>query len=146
MFLRAHAFRLLPHNGTDLARRGCQLTTFFAIQGAIVLGFYLVAGPPADLERLPLGFQLDPIHAAVHLAVGLVGGYVGFLRPSAAMRFLQVFGILYLGLAILGTFTSTHFGMHLEFNENVLHWTVGVLAVVVGFGLLPIPTLREDVP
>jgi hypothetical protein len=116
---------------------GCRLLTFFAIQGVVVLAAYAWVGPTLQSDDLPAGLQLDARHAAVHLALGLAGGYVGFAQPSLAVRYVQFFGLTYLFLAVFGTFTTTHFGMELGFNENALHWSLGSLAAVVGFG----PTL-----
>ena len=138
-----HIQRIAPRNIEDLARLGAQLTVFFALQGAGILIYYAVTSGPADLTQLPPGLQLDPIHAALHLAIGLTGGYVGFVRPVASIFFMQVFGLLYLALAVFGTFTSLHFGMHLAFNENALHWTLGIVAVVIGFRLIPEALFRR---
>jgi hypothetical protein len=129
--------QFMPRDIEGLAQLGARLTLFFAAQGSAILAYYALTSGPADPSRLPLGLQLDPIHAAVHLAIGLAGGYVGFVRPAAAIFFMQVFGLLYLALAVFGTFTSIHFGMELAFNENALHWSVGTIAVVIGFRLIP---------
>jgi lysylphosphatidylglycerol synthetase-like protein (DUF2156 family) len=135
--------RLLPRDSTELAIRACQLTVLFAIQGTIILVAYLAMGPPADLSRLPFGLRLDPIHAVIHLLAGLAGAYVGFFRPSAAFPFLRGFSAFYLILAILGTFTSIHFGMHLQTEENIFHWTVGAITAIIGFGLVPAAAFRR---
>jgi lysylphosphatidylglycerol synthetase-like protein (DUF2156 family) len=140
--LVARTWRSLPRDLPSVAILGCKLLTFFAIQGMVVLLYYAVTAPPADHERLPPGLQLDPIHAVVHLLVGLGGMYVGFRATSYAIQYLRGFGILYLALAVLGTFTSFYLGMHLGFDENVLHWTAGAIATLVGFGLVPIPSVR----
>jgi hypothetical protein len=123
--------------------RACQLTVLFAIQGVIILVAYLAMGPPSDLNRLPIGLRLDPIHAVVHLLAGIAGASVGFLRPSLSVPFLRGFAVFYLTLAVLGTFTSTHFGMHLQADENIFHWTVGAITAVIGFGLIPSAVFRR---
>ena len=118
----------------DWARLYCQAMSLFALQGLMILLLYARLGWNASPGSLPLGLQLDPLHGVVHLISGLIGAYFGFVRPAGAVRFIQVFAIFYLGLAVFGTFTHMHFGMQLELPENSLHWTLGLLAAAVGFG------------
>jgi hypothetical protein len=92
--------------------------SLFALQGLVILLLYARLGWNASPEALPLGLQLDPLHGVVHLISGLIGAYFGFLRPAGAARFIQVFAIFYLGLAVFGTFTHMHFGMQLELPEK----------------------------
>ncbi|HYN89938.1 MAG TPA: DUF4383 domain-containing protein, partial [Ardenticatenaceae bacterium] len=78
--------------------------------------------------------RLDPLHSIIHLLLGLAGSYVGFWRPGASLRFTQLFGLFYLLLALLGTYSDLHFGMQLELEENALHWALGLIAALIGFG------------
>jgi hypothetical protein len=107
--------------------------TLFALQGVVVLGFYAAWGLDTPPDALPYGLKLDPAHGVLHLMTGLVAGVLGFRRSAFARPFLQVFGITYLALAVLGTFTAVDFGMQLLIPENALHWTLGALGTVVGF-------------
>jgi hypothetical protein len=133
----------IPRDITALAILACQITGVLALQGTVVLAFYALAGPPADPSRLPPGLRLDPLHAVVHLAIGLIGGYVGFYRPSSAFHFLRAFAVVYIALAIFGSFTSIHFGMQLGLDENLFHWTVGTIVGLIGFRLLPESLFRS---
>lgn len=107
--------------------------TFFAVQGVADLVVYAVGGSGIGPDSFPSGFRLDPIHAAVHLALGVSGAYVGFWRPGWAVAFTRFFAVFYLTLAFFGTFTDVHFGMRLALSENSLHWSLGTLTAVIGF-------------
>jgi hypothetical protein len=125
------------------ARLFCSLLTFGAAQGVVVLGLYAFMGPQTTPDDLPLGLQLDPLHGVIHLLSGLIGGYIGFWRPSAAVRFTQLFAVFYLLLAVVGTFTSMHFGMQIAPPENVLHWILGLIAATIGFGPFLVSAARR---
>ena len=118
----------------DWARLYCRVMSLFALQGLVILLLYARLGWNASPEALPLSLQLDPLHGVVHLVSGLIGAYFGFVRPAGAVRFIRVFAIFYLALAVFGTFTHIHFGMQLALPENSLHWTLGLLAGATGFG------------
>ncbi len=126
-----------------LARLFCSLLTFGAVQGVVVLGLYAFMGPQTTPDDLPLGLQLDPLHGVIHLLSGLIGGYIGFWRPSAAVRFTQLFAVFYLLLAVVGTFSSMHFGMQIAPPENVLHWILGLIATTIGFGPFLVSAARR---
>jgi hypothetical protein len=111
----------------------CQAMTFFALQGAYVALTYAFTGPGIGPDRFLIGFRLDPIHAVVHLALGVAGAYVGFFRPTLAVFFTRFFAVFYLALAFFGTFTTIHFGMRLGLSENSLHWSLGALTAIIGF-------------
>jgi hypothetical protein len=50
-----------------------------------------------------LGAHLTPVHNVVHIVSGVIALYFGFAGTlSAAKAFCLVFGIVYLGLGILG--------------------------------------------
>ncbi len=123
-----------PHTWEGWARLYCQATVLFAAQGVLLLLIYSVRGFNTDPHTLPLGLQLDPRHAVIHLLFGLIGAAIGFWQPEGAVPFTLFFGLFYVALAIFGTFTSIHFGMKLGFSENSLHWTLGTLAAVIGLG------------
>lgn len=106
-------------------------TSYFALQGAGLLLAYAWLGFGTSPDNFPPGLRLDPIHAGVHLIWGLIGATIGFFVPRFAPAFIFAFAIFYLGLAVLGTFTHAHFGMRLATGENVFHWIVGPLALLV---------------
>lgn len=121
-----------PRNWAGWARLYCQATLLFAAQGVLLLVIYSVRGFDTNPDSLPLGLQLDPRHAVIHLLFGLIGAATGFWQPEGAVPFTVFFGLFYIALAVFGTFTPIHFGMQLLLPENALHWTLGTLAVVIG--------------
>ena len=123
-----------PRTWDGWARLYCRATVLFAAQGALLLLIYSVRGFDTNPDSLPLGLQLDPRHSVIHLLFGLIGAAIGFWQPEGAVPFTLFFGLFYIGLAIFGTFTPIHFGMQLLLPENALHWTLGSLAAVIGFG------------
>jgi Domain of unknown function (DUF4383) len=125
-----------PRTWEGWARLYCQATLLFAAQGALLLLIYSVRGFDTNPDSLPLGLQLDPRHAVIHLLFGIIGAAIGFWQPEGAVPFTVFFGLFYIALAIFGTFTPIHFGMQLLLPENTLHWTLGSLAAVVGLGAL----------
>jgi hypothetical protein len=108
-----------------------RLSVYFLAQGALVLLAYAYYGFDSDPETFALGFRIDPILAAVNLGWGLVGTYIGFFRPRYALPFVLAFAAFYTGLAVLGSFTTTHLGMMLNERVNRFHWLVVIAAWVV---------------
>jgi hypothetical protein len=109
-----------------------RLSVYFLAQGALVLLAYAYYGFDSDPESFALGFRIDPILAAVNLGWGLAGTYIGFFRPRYALPFVLVFAGFYTGLAVLGSFTTTHLGMMLNERVNLFHWLVVLPAWAVG--------------
>jgi hypothetical protein len=70
--------------------------------------------------------------AALNLAWGLAGTYIGFFRPRYATCFVLAFAAFYTALAVLGSFTATHLGMMLNDRVNRFHWVIVALAWAVG--------------
>lgn len=132
----------LPHSQYAWALLSCRLMALLAAQGLVVLVLYALMGPTTQPVDLPPGLQIDPLHAAIHLVSGAIGGYIGFWRPSAAIRFIQLFAVVYLPLAVFGTFTAMDFGMQLKLGENGFHWTLALIAAAIGFGPLLVAVLR----
>ena len=109
-----------------------RLSVYFLAQGALVLLAYVYYGFDSDPESFALGFRIDPILAAVNLAWGLAGTYIGFFRPRYALPFVLAFAAFYTGLAVLGSLTTTHLGMLLNERVNRFHWVVALAAWAVG--------------
>lgn len=111
-------------------------TAILLPQGIIAFLLHVSTGFGADHADFPIGFKLDAIHAITHVAWGAAGAYFGFFRPRWAVPYLIVFGVYYVTLSFLGTFTGYHFGMHLGPRENLAHWTLGPLGLIIGlYGL-----------
>src|SRR5678815_5065313 len=89
----------------DIARLACRIMVLLLVQGIILMALYAIRGFDTNPDTMPKGFGLDLLHSMVHLLWGLAGTWVGFFQPRWSIRFLQIFSIFYLGLAILGTFT-----------------------------------------
>jgi hypothetical protein len=109
-----------------------RLSVYFLAQGALVLLAYAYYGFGTDPDSFALGFRIDPILAALNLAWGLAGTYIGFFRPRHAACFVLAVAAFYTALAVLGSFTSTHLGMMLNDRVNRFHWVVAALAWAVG--------------
>ncbi len=114
----------------------CRVLVLFIFQGFLVLLFHAIAGWQTPRGDFPIGLRLDPLHGVLHLVTGVIATYIGFGSPSekAAVRFTQGFGIFYLLLAVFGTFTNIHFGLELGFSENSIHWILGGISSLIGFG------------
>lgn len=134
----------LPRTQLAWAIFYCRLSALFALQGIVLIGLYAVRGFDTPPDAMPLGLKLDPLHSVIHLVSGLIGTGIALWRPGAAVRFVQGFSLFYLTLAVLGTFAPDHLhlGMQLELAENALHWPLGVIAAVIGFGPLLVHRLR----
>jgi hypothetical protein len=121
---------------TPLVVWASRLAVYFLAQGGILLLSYAYYGFKTDPHSFPLGFRLDPIHAAVHFVWGLVGTYIGFFQPRYATAFVLAFAVFYTVMAVLGTFTPFHFGMMLDYRVNLFHWFLVPPAWAIGlYGL-----------
>ena len=109
-----------------------RLSVYFLAQGALVLLAYAYYGFGTDPDSFALGFRIDPILAALNLAWGLIGTYIGFFRPRHATCFVLVFAAFYTARVVLGSFTSTHLGMMLNDRVNRFHWVIAAVAWAVG--------------
>jgi hypothetical protein len=120
-------------NDVPLVVWAARLSVYFLVQGAIILLCYAYYGFNTDPRTFALGFRLDPIHATVHLVWGLVGTFIGFYAPRYATYFILAFAAFYTVMAVLGSFTPYHFGMHLDARVNLFHWSL--LPFAWGIGL-----------
>jgi hypothetical protein len=74
-----------------MARRFCR------IAGIV----FLAIGALGFVDPTLLGMHLTTTHNAIHLASGILALYFGFVAGSAR-GFCVAFGVVYLGLAVLG--------------------------------------------
>jgi hypothetical protein len=118
--------------GVPLVVWAARLSLFLLIQGIIVLGSYAYYGFGTEPSHFGPGFRLDPIHAAVNLVWGLAGSVIGFLMPRLSIAFVLAFAVFFTLFAGFGTFTADHFGMKLDFIDNVLNWALALLAWGIG--------------
>jgi hypothetical protein len=105
----------------------------FAAQGALLLLIYWVRGFDTNPDSLPLGLELDPRQAVIHLLFGIIGAAIGFWQPEGAVPFTVFFGLFYIALAIFGTFTPIHFGMWMwqQRRVNLLIFVAATVLVTV---------------
>ncbi|HXG79334.1 MAG TPA: hypothetical protein VNJ31_08365 [Methyloceanibacter sp.] len=108
-----------------------RLSVYFLAQGGLVLLAYAYYGFDSDPESFAVGFRTDPRLAAINLACGLIGTFIGFFRPRYSLAFVLAFAVLYTLLAALGSFTGVNFGMRLNERINVFHWVVASVAWAV---------------
>ena len=114
-------------SGVPLVVWAVRLTLILFIQGLIVLGSYAYYGFGTDPESFGPGFALDPIHATVNLVWGLAGSVIGFFMPRLSISFMLAFAIFFTLFAGFGTFTPDHFGMNLDFTDNLINWALAIV-------------------
>jgi Ca2+/Na+ antiporter len=88
-----------------------------------------------------LGAHLEPAHNVVHIVSGVIALYFGFAGTlSGAKTFALVFGVVYLGLGILGLAFGgaapermwTVGPLHLGTSDHAIHILLGVLFLAGG--------------
>ncbi|HEV2661657.1 MAG TPA: DUF4383 domain-containing protein [Ktedonobacteraceae bacterium] len=108
-----------------------------------ILGFFVTSS--MTVGNL-LGFDVDVVHNLVHLLSGIVGLAAVFTGWSR--RFNQIFGIVYLLVALAGLVPALYFSgrllglMHVNAADNVLHWVIALAAIIVGFFVREYATTR----
>ena len=110
-----------------------------SLQGASTLAFRLY--PPLD-RAFPLLLDLTrmiPSHSLLHLGTGLIALWVYFGGgPRAPFWFALVFGLFYVGLAIVGHITGHQLGLGLHPFDHPFHVVLGgpgLLAAAIEFHL-----------
>ena len=110
---------------------------------AIIFGlFFIVAGIGGFVSSLaPDGmlfgiFMVGPVHNTIHLASGVVALLCGFAGAGAARKYFQIFGVVYLLVALLGFYYGNQplIGM-VEHNQADiwLHIAIAVVSLFLGF-------------
>ena len=98
-------------------------------------GMSMRADPPAAMLLGMFGVNL--LHNIVHLLIG-VWGIVASRTWGGAKQFLQIGGVLYIVLAVLGFVTPTTFGLiPIGGNDIYLHAVLGIIMAGVGFTAKP---------
>jgi uncharacterized protein DUF4383 len=101
---------------------------------------FVLVGIVGFLSPGLLGAHLSPAHNVVHIVSGLIALYFGFSGSlSGAKAFSLVFGIVYLGLGILGMALGSgpeHLWMvgplHLGQVDHGIHLLLGVVFLAGG--------------
>ena len=119
---------------------------------ALVFGLgFLVAGIAGFIPGLcPDGklfglFAVDTIHNIVHIATGLVTLALAAAGEAALRNWFRVFGIVYLGVAILGLIGGDKPVLGLMANnmaDVILHFVAGGAALFCGFTRAAVPPPR----
>lgn len=110
-----------------------------ALAAVAALGILLNAIGQGGLLGGFLSF--DWTHNIVHVLLAAIALTMGFGSASVATQKMaaKVFGVVYLGLAIVGFLSGTIFGLgtllglHLEIGENLVHLALGAWGAYVGF-------------
>jgi hypothetical protein len=119
-----------------MIRQPTRLYTLFAgvfllLQGTSTLAFRL--HPPLD-HAFPLLLEqtrMVPAHSLLHIGTALIALWITIRRDGrAAFWFAAVFGLFYLGLAIVGQVTGEQLGLGLQPFDHPFHVLLG------GLGLL----------
>jgi hypothetical protein len=106
-----------------------------------VLGVvFLLVGVAGFAAPRLLGAHLDTPHNAVHIVSGVLALYFGFAGSlSAAKMFSLIFGVVYLGLGVLGGALGTppdrmfHAGpLELGMSDHGIHILLGVVFLAGG--------------
>jgi len=106
------------------------------VVGLITPGGMQMGADPAPGHILGM-FGVNLLHNIVHLLVG-VWGIVASRSWGGAKSFLQIGGVVYIVLAILGFFIPTTFGLiPIGGNDIYLHAVLGVIMAGLGFTAKP---------
>ncbi len=102
---------------------------------------FLLTGIAGFVAPTLMGFHLTPAHNLVHIISGVVAIYFGFAGSlSGARGFCLVFGIVYLGLGLLGMVMGDpamnrmwHVGpLDLAMPDHGLHMLLGAVFLAGG--------------
>ena len=106
-----------------------------------VLGVvFLLVGLVGFAAPTLLNAHLTPPHNVVHIVSGVIALYFGFAGSlSAAKAFCLIFGVVYLGLGVLGSALGTppdrmfHVGpLDLGMSDHGIHILLGVIFLAGG--------------
>ena len=104
--------------------------------GFITPGGMQMGADPAPGHILGM-FGVNLLHNIVHLAVG-VWGIVASRSWGGAKSFLQIGGVVYIVLAVLGFVVPTTFGLiPIGGNDIYLHAVLGLIMAGLGFTAKP---------
>ncbi len=114
------------------------MTRFFAILFGIAFIFAGVAGflPTFKLDDLLFGFfTTSPISNVILITVGVVS-IMAATSHRLARVFFQLFGLSCTAAAVWGFWSNGDLIiMHVNTADNIFHVIVGVLALLIGFGV-----------
>jgi hypothetical protein len=110
---------------------------------AIIFGlFFLVAGiggffPTLAPDGMLFGiFMVGPVHNTIHIASGAVALFCAFAGAGAARKYFQIFGVVYLLVAVLGFVYGNNplMGMVEHNRADIwLHIAIAAVSLFLGF-------------
>lgn len=81
-----------------------------------------------------LMFQVDMMHNIVHLLSGLIALFAASKGEAYARMYLQVFGVVYGLVTILGFWRMDVILFPVNAADNYLHLAIAAVCLIVGFG------------
>lgn len=81
-------------------------------------------------------FMVGPVHNMIHLASGLAAFLCAFAGAGAARKYFQIFGIVYLLVALIGFYYGDNplLGMVEHNKADIwLHIAIAAVALFLGF-------------
>jgi len=104
---------------------------FFIVAG--VGGFFPALAPDGMLFGI---FMVGPVHNMIHIASGVCAFLCAFAGAGAARKYFQIFGVVYLLVALIGFYYGNDplMGM-VEHNQADiwLHIAIAAVALFLGF-------------
>jgi hypothetical protein len=108
---------------------------FFIIAG--IGGFVPALAPEHGDGAMLFGvFMVGPVHNIIHLASGAAALLCGFAGAGAARKYFQIFGVVYLLVALVGfVYGNSKIMGVMEHNmaDIGLHIVIAVAALYLGF-------------
>ena len=108
---------------------------FFIIAG--IGGFVPALAPPHGDGSMLFGiFMVGPVHNIVHLASGAAALFCAFAGAGAARKYFQIFGVVYLLVALIGfVYGNSPIMGVMEHNmaDIGLHLAIAAVALYFGF-------------
>jgi hypothetical protein len=108
---------------------------FFIIAG--IGGFIPGLAPAMGDGRMLFGiFMVGPVHNIIHLASGAAALFCSFAGAGAARKYFQIFGVVYLLVALIGfAYGNSPIMGIMEHNVNDiwLHILIAAAALYLGF-------------
>jgi len=127
------------HTATREQEVGMDVRTYAKVVGVVIV-LIGVGGLALGEQSLFGVLNIDIAEDIVHLVTGGLMAAVGFRGSDSAVRsVVGGLGIVYLIVGVLGIFVPDMFGLlpseYETVLDNLIHLTLGVLGIVVGFFL-----------
>ena len=107
---------------------------FFLIAG--IAGFVPALAPPHGDGNMLFGiFMVGPVHNIVHLTSGAAALLCAFAGAGAARKYFQIFGVVYLLVALIGfVYGNSPIMGVMEHNTADIGLHIAIAAVALYFG------------